>query len=392
MAQLQYKIRVYAETSATIAKSSMTLFLLSVQSPPALAFAWGQVAYAGATLACYVAHLVFNLGSFTNIKPAPDRTALRLSGVFSLQAGGKLLLAEGSKAVLATTSKQGEQGVYGLVTNLGSLVVRTVFQPFEEAAYAAFAKSASDKGKPALKRKAELLSLLCRAIYLLGLIAAAYGPAYAYIVLLVLYGRRWAESGAPLVLAVYSGYIAFLAMNGVMEAFVHAVADEHNLHRANAALLVISLIHIAASVMGVVKAGAIGLVIADSINMALRIGYCLYFSKRHFALVARFGVADLVPTRKTLMMLVFVFIVTNTSQIMLLPDSPVIGNEFYKQWQVAAAWPAAVRDLGTFNMRAMAHVGVGMACLVLTAGSVYINERGMISDLKNMRRKGTKMA
>ena len=34
------------------------------------------------------------------------------------------------------------QGVYGLVSNLGSLVVRLLFQPFEEAAFLAFSRSA----------------------------------------------------------------------------------------------------------------------------------------------------------------------------------------------------------------------------------------------------------
>ncbi len=57
------------------------------------------------------------------------------------QAGEKLLLAEGSKLVMAAFSNSHAQGVYGLVTNLGSLVVRTLFQPIEEAAFLSFSKS-----------------------------------------------------------------------------------------------------------------------------------------------------------------------------------------------------------------------------------------------------------
>lgn len=52
----------------------------------------------------------------------------------------KLLLAEGSKLVLVAFETSYNQGVYGLVSNLGSLVVRTVFQPFEEAAFIAFSR------------------------------------------------------------------------------------------------------------------------------------------------------------------------------------------------------------------------------------------------------------
>lgn len=44
------------------------------------------------------------------------------------QALEKLLLAEGSKMVMLAFQSTHAQGVYGLVTNLGSLVVRTIFQ------------------------------------------------------------------------------------------------------------------------------------------------------------------------------------------------------------------------------------------------------------------------
>lgn len=44
------------------------------------------------------------------------------------QALEKLLLAEGSKMVMVAFQSSYSQGVYGLVSNLGSLVVRTIFQ------------------------------------------------------------------------------------------------------------------------------------------------------------------------------------------------------------------------------------------------------------------------
>jgi oligosaccharide translocation protein RFT1 len=52
----------------------------------------------------------------------------------------KLLLAEGSKLALVAVESSYNQGVYGLVSNLGSLVVRIVFQPFEEVAFATFSR------------------------------------------------------------------------------------------------------------------------------------------------------------------------------------------------------------------------------------------------------------
>lgn len=60
------------------------------------------------------------------------------------QAGVHLLQTEGSKMVMALCQSSFNQGVYGLVTNLGSLVVRTIFFPVEEAAFRAFSKPPGD--------------------------------------------------------------------------------------------------------------------------------------------------------------------------------------------------------------------------------------------------------
>lgn len=57
-----------------------------------------------------------------------------------------------------------------------------------------------------------------------GLLAVAFGPAYTYVVLRIVYGRRWSETDAPQALGVYCAYILLLAVNGILEAFVHAVA------------------------------------------------------------------------------------------------------------------------------------------------------------------------
>ena len=43
--------------------------------------------------------------------------------------------------VMAMGQSAYDQGVYGLVSSLGSLVVRTLFQPVEEAAFTAFLKA-----------------------------------------------------------------------------------------------------------------------------------------------------------------------------------------------------------------------------------------------------------
>ena len=53
----------------------------------------------------------------------------------------------------------------------------------------------------------------------------AFGPAYCYLLLRIVYGQRWSETQAPLALAAYCPYILLLAVNGILEAYVHAVAE-----------------------------------------------------------------------------------------------------------------------------------------------------------------------
>ena len=53
---------------------------------------------------------------------------------------------------------------------------------------------------------------------------AMNGPQYAQLALQLLYGKRWAETeGASAALGGFAAMVAFLAVNGITEAFAHAV-------------------------------------------------------------------------------------------------------------------------------------------------------------------------
>lgn len=65
---------------------------------------------------------------------------------------------------------------------------------------------------------AQLLTTLVRGVSIVGLVAAAFGPAYSWLLLRLLYSTRWADTGAPAALGAYAGYIVLLAVNGILEA------------------------------------------------------------------------------------------------------------------------------------------------------------------------------
>ena len=451
--RLWFGVRVGCETAATLVKNGATLYLLMLRKEtPVLAFSWGQMLYAVTMLASFVvAFLVVPtttpaVGPSTDDEAASlqpssslstgvvlelDRDILRLSGTFSLQAAGKLLMAEGSKAVLAAATPLQEQGVYGLVNNLGSLVVRTLFQPFEEVAFVAFSRPPSpttpphldNDGKlmptpppppptttPAVTRattraaekekrnnfssntaglieRAALLSSLCRGISLIGALAAAFGPAYSHLVLLMLYGQRWAESGAPAALSVYSFYIALLSVNGILEAFVHAVADGRSLHQANMALLITSAVHTVLSVVTVRAAGAAGLLVADVVTMTLRILFCLWFCGRYFAEIGGLKSVELFARRRTRAALVSALLCTIISQMLFMPEASPLGGGgvgvFARQgW--ASSSPFAALSKG---VRAAAHVVVGVVCLVGVSMTAYMNEFDVLAQLRPKKKQ-----
>ncbi|KAI8466551.1 MAG: Rft protein-domain-containing protein [Monoraphidium minutum] len=144
--QLRFGLRAGVDTAALMLRGSVTLALLATtRLPPALVFSAAQLAFAGVYLVGYMAFAAV-LAAKGELRPrlrrwdGEDWQTLRLSGVFALQSAEKLVLAEGSKIALVAVETGYNQGVYGLVSNLGSLVVRLVLQPFEEVAFAAFSR------------------------------------------------------------------------------------------------------------------------------------------------------------------------------------------------------------------------------------------------------------
>ncbi|KAK9822173.1 hypothetical protein WJX81_005195 [Elliptochloris bilobata] len=340
-AQLRFRLRVGAEAAATLARGVLTLALLArATCAPALALSWGQLAYAGVTLLAYLTAYAPALAAGGTLL---DWRTLRLCASFSVQAAEKLVLAEGSKLVLVATQSAADQGAYGLASNLGSLVVRTVFQPFEEAAFLAFSRPGGDGGgakaggaaaaaAAANARLARVLAVAVRTVTIVGLFSVAFGPAYCQLLLRLAYGERWAATGAPAALAAYCPYILLLAVNGILEAFVHAVATPHELGAANVALVAAAGAHmaaVAAAARG--GGGAASVVAADALGMAARIAYSAC------ALAARLRGAA---------------------------DAALPGGE----WAHAGV-----------------HVGVGMAVLAAAAPAVLHAERELLAELRVLR-------
>jgi len=118
----------------------------------------------------------------------------------------------------------------------------------QEAAFVTFARKQTTAQTSIIQLHAQesrIFSLLLKVAILLGLIVGLNGPQYSQLALRILYGNRWAEAdGATAALACFAVMISILAVNGITEAFVHAVMTPKELASANLVLLISSVLNV----------------------------------------------------------------------------------------------------------------------------------------------------
>ena len=207
-----------------------------------------------------------------------------------MQNSFKYILTQGDGILIAALASLRDQGAYALASNYGGLVARLLFQPIEESSRNLFAKVCSpdpSTGKPPVKGVQEAKSLLRNILKLyniVGLLAVSMGPTVAPLLLRFVAGARWADTEAGAVLSIYCYYIPFLAINGLTEAFVAAVASNAELHSQSVSMGVFFAAFAGAAYLFLHewKMGASGLVYANCVNMFLRILFNTRFISRFF--------------------------------------------------------------------------------------------------------------
>ena len=171
-----------------------------------------------------------------------------------------------------------QQGVFALVSNLGSLVARLVLQPVEEVVFAHYSQLAASArlakrrtiGLNALRRMHALL----RAAAIFGGLFLAFGPPYSWLLLRLLYGTKWTTgTNAPTLLGAYCLHVMMMAINGIGEAYVNATATEAELTRLSRYMVLLAIVYLPAAALSLKFAGSVGLVLANALNMVARAAY-----------------------------------------------------------------------------------------------------------------------
>ena len=219
---------------------------------------------------------------------------MQLTLGLSLQSAVKYILTQGDSILITSLATLPDQGAYALASNYGSLVARMLFQPIEETSRTLFSRFGSFQAtRPSEKEKGastglfqakSVLQDILKLYSLLSLIAITVGPTLAPTLLRIVAGSRWADSGAAEVLSTYCYYIPLLAINGVTEAFVSAVASTAEL-RTQSVYMGVFFVGFAASAyvfLRILDLAASGLIFANCVNMILRISWSLSFVRGYF--------------------------------------------------------------------------------------------------------------
>lgn len=186
----------------------------------------------------------------------------------------------------------------------------------------------------------------------------AFGPSYSYSLIRLLYGKKWSDGEASTVLRYYCFYVIVLAMNGTSEAFMHAVATESQLKRSNDSLLVFSLISVVLNVLLIKLSGSVGLIMANSLNMTLRILYSAMFIKEYFKGSSSFSFRGCLPSGWIILLL--------SGVITLVSENVFLDQDNF--------WP-------TF----MIHFSVGLACFCVSSYVIYCREKPFIKKIIRFR-------
>ncbi|KAK4051491.1 Oligosaccharide translocation protein rft1 [Microbotryomycetes sp. JL221] len=288
--------RVRVEGFAVGAKSIATLavVVLSSSDKALLSFGVGQAVY-GLSLLIGLRTVARNAAHGSTIRWVSssgsqakfDPVILQTSWALTKQSLVKQLLTEGDKIAVGRLSQLEDQGGYAIALNYGSLIARILFQPLEESSRLFFSRNLAKPTPQLIKQAAHLLQSLLLLYSHLTLILVLLAPSYTTPLLYHLLGPRWVSppSSAAILLQTYcSTYLPFLAFNGLTEAFCQSCASPTWIRRGSYWMMVCSIVFLICVYIVNVKLelGERGLIYANCVNMAMRIGFSTVFAHNFF--------------------------------------------------------------------------------------------------------------
>ncbi|EDR26459.1 oligosaccharide translocation protein rft1, putative [Entamoeba dispar SAW760] len=293
--------RIYCELPSIFIRMILQAILISLYPKYALIIQPTLFALSSLIIFIFYYHLIklpqinIQMISFKSLKLHSDNLWL-----FGRQTIQKFLLQEGEKAVLIITTTLTIQGIFSVISNISSLVVRFLFLPIENISYSLFSKIRQNKN--------ELINAFCsilKIIIHLSLLILVFGPPYSKAILDFLYKNNEFTNNSYLLIISFIT-ISTIAINGISESFFHATATDKQLNTSNNLMFLFSIIYVSLCIILSKLFGPSGLFISNIFSMLLRTFYSYY---NIYHLYGNLPWKKCIPTKLTLLSLFLIFII-----------------------------------------------------------------------------------
>uniref|UniRef100_T1J9Y2 Protein RFT1 homolog n=1 Tax=Strigamia maritima TaxID=126957 RepID=T1J9Y2_STRMM len=308
----------------------------------------------------------------SSIWPSLSSEHSTLTYSFLKQGLLKQILTEGERYIMTVFNilNFGEQGVYDVISNLGSLAARFLFRPIEESGYQFFAQTI-ERNKPLIKQNsknvaigAQVLHNLFKMMVLIGGIIMAFGFPFSHLLLQIYGGNTLTTGSGPNLLRWNCVYVGFLAINGISECYAFATMRKSDIDKLNYKLLILSVLFLCLSWYLTKLFAGVGFILANCTNMAFRILNSIYFIKNNFELTSHRPLHGLIPHPATAIAVLASFCITSTSEILFC---------CYHGFQYI-----------------LLHIVIGLVCLVFVIVTIYSFEKSFISFICSVWKKELK--
>lgn len=174
-------------------------------------------------------------------------TIINYLWIFEKQSFIKQILTEAERYLMTMFNliNFNDQGIYDIVSNIGSLIPRFLFHSLEESYFIFFSKEIryQHDNKPT-KLSFMTLKTIIKFVTIVGFIIAIFGQTYSPILLFFYGGNSMISNGSkgPVLIENYFIYVFFLALNGITECYFMSTARQNELEFFNKILIVLPII------------------------------------------------------------------------------------------------------------------------------------------------------
>lgn len=248
-----------------------------------------------------------------------------------------------------------EQAIYDAIEKIGSLAVRIILKPLEEAAQIFYNSKASDKKKENENEDNIFMNFKTslKGIGIIGLVIGIFSSSYSEIVVRILLGENLLKyANGALLLSAYAKVLVIMAINGLTECLAMSLMNEIQISKHGIFLFGLGIFNIIVSIVLSKNIGSIGFTISNGVHMLIRIFYnCLFIDKvKH----QKFRpLSDYFIQKKTTIVLIFSIVLTQVS--------------YYIFEEMAVDKNLTIFGIVNLSLYDLIHIIIGLLVLIMTS-------------------------